>query len=338
MKKIMILIVILSLFFPACSPKRDEVTLKKGTSAYELAKDLSQIVETLDPDINKVLVSTQQFDLTTGEIIQFMEKNLGSQTEQLKQMNAEDLKTYVQRNASILADRKLLLAEVHDSDISISEQEVDQVVNAQAQKSGGMDQFREMLQQNGVEVETFKENIREEMLIQSFLDQEISSHITVTEEDILSAYDTTKSVTVRHILLLTEGKDEPEKAAVLKKMKEIRERALAGEDFAELAKEFSEDPGSKEEGGLYEDIEQGVMVKPFEEAAFQVPVGEISDIVETQYGYHIIKVESREKEDRPLDEVREELRQSIRQSKIEQEFSKYMEKLRAKADLQSFDL
>ncbi|MGM0466769.1 MAG: peptidylprolyl isomerase [Acidobacteriota bacterium] len=338
MKKFMILIVILSLFFPTCSNKKEEVVLKKGTSTYELAKDLSQIVETLDPDINKVLVSSQNFNLTTGEIIQFMEENLGSKAEQLKQMNAENLKQYVQRNASVLADRKLLLAEARDSDVSITKQEVDQVVNAQAEKAGGMDKFREILNSNGITLEIFRGNIQKEMLVQSFLDQKIGSEVTVTDEEILSAYNSPKTVTVRHILLLTQDKEEAEKKAVLEKMKQIQKRAQAGEDFAELAKEFSEDPGSQEKGGLYENIERGVMVKPFEEAAFNVPVGEISDIVETQYGYHIIKVEERQMEERPLDQVRDEIRQNIRQNRIEQEFSRYMDELRSQANIQSFEL
>lgn len=338
MKKFMILIVILPLFFPTCSADKEEVVLKKGTSTYELAKDLSQIVETLDPDINKVLVSSQNFNLTTGEIIQFMEENLGSKAEQLKQMNAENLKQYVQRNASVLADRKLLLAEARDSDVSITKQEVDQVVNAQAEKAGGMDKFREILNSNGITLEIFRGNIQKEMLVQSFLDQKIGSEVTVTDEEILSAYNSPKTVTVRHILLLTQDKEEAEKKAVLEKMKQIQKRAQAGEDFAELAKEFSEDPGSQEKGGLYENIERGVMVKPFEEAAFNVPVGEISDIVETQYGYHIIKVEERQMEERPLDQVRDEIRQNIRQTRIEQEFSRYMDELRSQANIQSFEL
>ncbi|MFW6140700.1 MAG: peptidylprolyl isomerase [Acidobacteriota bacterium] len=338
MKKIMILMVILALFFPACTSTKDEVVLKKGSSTYELAKNLSQIVETLDPDNNKVLISSQNFDITTGEIIQFMEENLGSKTEQLKQMNVENLKEYIQRNASILADRKLILAEAQNSDVAVSSQEIDQIINSQAEKAGGMDKFREMLENNGVEFDTFRNNIREETLIQSFLDQEIGKNINVTEEEIFSTYNSPKTATVRHILLLTQDKEESEKEAVLKKMQQILDRAQAGEDFAELAREFSEDPGSQEKGGLYENIERGVMVEPFEEAAFNVPVGEISDIVETRYGYHIVKVEERQKENRPLDQVREEITQNIRQTKIEHEFSKYMDDLRSKANIQSFEL
>jgi parvulin-like peptidyl-prolyl isomerase len=116
-------------------------------------------------------------------------------------------------------------------------------------------------------------------------------------------------------------------------MQRILIRAREGEDFAQLAKEFTEDPGSKENGGLYEDFGRGVMVKPFEEAAFSVPIGEISDIVETQYGYHILKVIDRKKETRPLEEVKTELENQIRQFKLAQDFQEYMGNLRREAEI-----
>jgi parvulin-like peptidyl-prolyl isomerase len=91
--------------------------------------------------------------------------------------------------------------------------------------------------------------------------------------------------------------------------------ARSGHDFAKLANTYSEDPGSNTKGGLYENIGRGDMVKPFDLAAFNLPVGQISDIVETSYGYHIIKVIERKKEERPLPEVKDELIREILEQK-----------------------
>lgn len=90
-------------------------------------------------------------------------------------------------------------------------------------------------------------------------------------------------------------KTHPEEAKAIEEKKnkanEILQKAKAGEDFAKLATEFSEDPGSKKDGGLYKDVAKGAMVPEFEKAALALEPGQISDLVETKYGYHIIKLE-----------------------------------------------
>jgi len=111
-------------------------------------------------------------------------------------------------------------------------------------------------------------------------------------------------------------------------MEDVLARAKKGEDFAELAKKYSEDPGSKNKGGIYEDFTRGRMVKPFEDAAFGVPVGEISDIVETRYGYHILKVINRKKETRPLEEVRDQLVKKLESTKKRDAYQNFVEKLK----------
>ena len=137
----------------------------------------------------------------------------------------------------------------------------------------------------------------------------------VSDDEIQALYKQDKTATVRHILLTTEGKNEAEKEEVRKKMADILTEARSGADFAELAKQHTDDPGSRDKGGLYEDFGRGKMVKPFEDAAFTVPVGEISDIVETSYGFHIIKVENRKSETRPFDQVRGEIEPQLRNQK-----------------------
>jgi peptidyl-prolyl cis-trans isomerase C len=123
----------------------------------------------------------------------------------------------------------------------------------------------------------------------------------VTDADTKKFYDENpkqfeepEQVRASHILLLTKNKDgtpmtDDQKKATLAKMQDILKRARAGEDFAKLAKEYSEDPGSKDKGGEYT-FPRGQMVKEFEAAAFSLNTNQISDVVTTQYGYHIIKL------------------------------------------------
>ncbi|OPZ72276.1 MAG: Foldase protein PrsA 3 precursor [bacterium ADurb.Bin478] len=112
----------------------------------------------------------------------------------------------------------------------------------------------------------------------------------------------------------------------------ILDRAKAGEDFAALAKQYTEDPGSKNNGGLYENFPRGQMVKPFEDAAFTVPVGQLSDIVETDYGYHILQIVERKKETRPLADVKAELEQQLLREKRRTMTETLLETLKKEAD------
>ena len=126
--------------------------------------------------------------------------------------------------------------------------------------------------------------------------------VNVTDEDVKKFYEDNPArfeepemARASHILLMTNdpktGADLPDeqKAAKRKQMEDILKRARAGEDFAKLAKEYSEDPGSKDKGGEYK-FPKGQMVPEFEAVAFTLNTNQVSDIVTTRYGFHIIKL------------------------------------------------
>src|SRR5262249_41898933 len=111
----------------------------------------------------------------------------------------------------------------------------------------------------------------------------------------------------------------------------------AGTNFADLAKKYSEDPGSKDTGGEYT-FPRGKMVKPFEDAAFTLKPGEISEIIETQYGFHIIKVSEKmpaKKVD--FDKVKEGIRDHLLQLAMQNEVPVYTKQLVKDADVQILD-
>jgi peptidyl-prolyl cis-trans isomerase D len=118
-------------------------------------------------------------------------------------------------------------------------------------------------------------------------------------------YTTPEQVRASHILLKTEGKDD---AAVKSKAEELLKQARGGADFAELAKKNSEDEASAKNGGDLDYFGRGRMVPEFDQAVFAMQPGQISDLVKTQYGYHIIKlVDKKNATTRPLAEVRQQL-------------------------------
>jgi peptidyl-prolyl cis-trans isomerase D len=118
-------------------------------------------------------------------------------------------------------------------------------------------------------------------------------------------YSTPEQVRASHILFKTEGKDE---TAVKTEAEAVLKEAKSGADFAELAKKHSEDEASAKNGGDLDYFSRGRMVKEFEDVAFSLPPGQISDLVKTQFGFHIIKVvDKKAATTRPLEEVRQQI-------------------------------
>lgn len=143
----------------------------------------------------------------------------------------------------------------------------------------------------------------------------LEAGVTTTDAQLQMLYNQNKdqyrspeSVDVQQILLMTQGKPATDEPAIKAKAEDVLKQAKAGADFAELAKKYSDDPGSKDKGGLYAGVVRGQMVPEFEQAAFTVKQGQISDVVKTQYGYHIVKVLKHEDARmKPFEEVKAQI-------------------------------
>ncbi len=140
-------------------------------------------------------------------------------------------------------------------------------------------------------------------------------------------------VRARHILLLyPEGATQAQRDSVQAQAEELRDRARAGADFAALAEEWSEDPGSAARGGDLGFFPRGAMVPPFEEAAFALEPGEVSDVVESQFGLHVIRAEEREFP--AVDEIREQLRTQLHMQRTSQAESIFVAGVEEPANVQ----
>ena len=167
--------------------------------------------------------------------------------------------------------------------------------------------------------------------------------ITVPPSDIqryyndnIQQYQTPEQVKASHILLKTEGKDE---ATVRKQAEEVLKEVKSGGDFAALAKKYSEDEGSKANGGDLDYFGRGRMVPEFENVAFTLPPGQVSDLVKSQFGFHIIKViDKRAGATRPLDEVRaqiqDQLSLQLADQRITDQAAQFTSRIKDMADLE----
>jgi len=169
--------------------------------------------------------------------------------------------------------------------------------------------------------ETPAYKIQAEVQMENFLASrvfaDIAEHTKVEDADLQKYYDAHKAqyeqVHARHILIhtkpLSAGQKEQSDADALAKVQAVRQKIVDGADFATVATQESDDVGSKVKGGDLGTFKRGDMVGPFEQAAFTLKIGELSEPVKSQYGYHLIKVESRES--RTFAEVKPELEKRV---------------------------
>jgi peptidyl-prolyl cis-trans isomerase D len=166
-------------------------------------------------------------------------------------------------------------------------------------------------------------------------DADVQAYYTAHKD----AYNVPEQVKARHILIgVPQGADAKTDAAAKAKAEEVLKQVKAGGDFAALAKANSTDPGSKDSGGELGTFTRGKMVPAFEKAAFALQAGQTSDLVKTDFGYHIIQVEQHDQaHEKPLSEVKPEIVAVLEQQKLGQAEQSYAAQLAAQAKSEGID-
>lgn len=175
------------------------------------------------------------------------------------------------------------------------------------------------------------------LLIFPISEEQLAASIQVPEEQLRAMYQqqqdrfrTQERVRARHILIKTIDRPASEVPALEKKARDLLRQLKAGADFAELARKNSEDPGSASKGGELDWITRGQTVPEFEKAAFSLKPKEISDVVRTQYGFHIIQVlEHEQARLKPFEEVRAELAAEARRAQVYERMQRLADQIRS---------
>jgi peptidyl-prolyl cis-trans isomerase C len=244
-----------------------------------------------------------------------------------------------------LIDKELLYQEAKRQKIVIDEKTVDERLDALKAKFPNEKVFADQMGQVNLSEETLKSQIREELAVQRLLEKDVLINIKVSEQDTQSFYDSNhehfkepEKVRASHILIKSKPDDDPvNKEERRKKLEAVKERLGQGEDFAVLAKEFSHCPSS-EKGGDLGYFARGKMVKPFEEAAFSMKPGEVSDIVVSSFGFHLIKVTDK-KPERIIsyNESKEKIKQHLQRVKFLEEKNSYVAELKKRGKVELYE-
>ena len=223
----------------------------------------------------------------------------------------------------------ILLQEAKKEKITISDDEVEKVISEVKLPPGQT--MESILQLQGYTLDEFKLRLKDQLVIQKLLNETVT--VNVSDEEIKEFFDKNKdafkqqlSVNASHILV----NSSIEADEIVKELKK-------GVNFEELAKEKSLDTGTKESGGNLGVFPKGAMVKEFEDAAFSLKVGEISNPIKTQFGYHIIKVNEKfEEKDATLEDSKDKVEEAVRRQKLNEAALDYIRNLYTSAKIKIY--
>ncbi len=243
-----------------------------------------------------------------------------------------------------LINRELLYQQSQKKGIGIGEAAVNEKLKALKKGFPSEAEFKSALKEAKLSELEVKSQIERGLAIDEFITGHFVEKVTISDNEVRAYYESRpesfkqpEQVRASHILISVDPQaDRSKRSSARKKIEDIRQKLQKGEDFAALAKEFSQGPSSAKGGDLGY-FRRGQMAKPFEDAAFALMPGEVSDVVETKFGYHLIKVIEKKPETTiALEGIREVLGRYLTQEKVQKEVSLYVQKLKENAKVEVY--
>jgi len=308
---------------------------KKLSKEKEKEKEMVKEIVKDDSILPNILAKVDNDIIYKKEI----EKELKEVEEQYNKNNdiplsEEQKKEFIKRKLEQIIDLKLITFYVKDNNIKVSSNEIDSEIDKLKSKYSE-ENFKKMLEINHTTEKELKDRIYQNIITKKVMNREVYSKIEIKEEELKSHYNAfykDGKVKARHILFKIKNKDAKKRAeALLQKIK--KDPSL---DFAKLAKEYSEGPSSVQGGDLGW-FTKNKMVPAFEKAVFALKIGEISGIVETNFGFHIIKLE--DKVVKPFEVIKDQILDELRVSNkklIMEKFNEFKQKLYSKYKVEKF--
>ncbi len=286
--------------------------------------------------VNGQVIPEEAIQFELERLVRFYTEH-GMSQEQIR----AQLQTLVQKAAEQAIGTKLLIDEANRLDLPVRDAEVDEQIEKIMRQVGGQEAFDAARAQQKTDVPTFREQLRRGRRVDKLVEKAVTGVEEPTENDILAhfvahkeEYKAGERVLAQHILITPDGDTAHSKDEAKAKITVIRERVAAGNDFAAEAAVHSMCPSGKE-GGSLGWFARGMMVPEFDEAVFAMKDGEVSDIIETQFGYHIIfKTAHEEAGDADFDAVREKIRDFIRHARRGEAMTAYVDELKDKATIE----
>jgi len=242
-----------------------------------------------------------------------------------------------------MVDKLLLEQEAKKTGIVVKDEEVmDTIRDIARRQNVSLDALKQALDKEGTTLEAYRNEIREQMVRMRILRRDVRSKIAISEEEIgayylkhREEYEGKEAVRIKQILLpYPSGIDEEGKKKLREQAETIRKRIMAGEPFDLMAATYSQGPAAAQ-GGDLGFIEKGLMLPEVDRVAFSLKQDEVSDLVESSLGLHLLKlVDKRGAGVKPIEAVRQEIVDRLEEGKLEVKYEDWMEGLRKRSHIE----
>jgi len=302
-----------------------------------LAKD-SKVPSEKAAEVNGVAIFQEEHANEVNLQLEFLsEQGLLLSKEQITELKNEVLEN--------LIDREILYQESKKTGINVNKKIVDEQLSDVKEHFQSEKEYKNALSTMELSEGDVKNQIKKSLAIGKLIEKKITQKIVVTDKETKSFYDANpnlfkrpEQVKASHILIkVVAGEDKHKKAEAKQKIKEVQTKLKSGQDFSLLAKEYSEDEATSNDGGDLGYFARGEIAKPLEDAAFKTQPNEVTDIIKTQFGYHLIKVYDKKPEQTlAYGEVKDMLTKSIKQEKTEEKTIKYIAELKKNVKIEKY--
>lgn len=350
---LLITAVALSVFAAGCKKETPKEVPQETAPVAEKAVDLTQqgsdlFEQPIQPNPlerqpEDVVLSVNGVNITHGEILQGVQMKISQMGRRVPPQYLSQMQAQLYQNVSSNLVANILLTQAAEkSGLAVSDEELAKEIQTIESNAPEGKTLKEALAENNIEYDEWTKNVRKQMVLQKLVKEKTAdvaeasvADITQFYEENIDQFKTPETVSASHILISVDTNDTSEvKAQKKAQIDQIRADLMAPEaDFAAIAAEKSDCP-SKQQGGSLGSFSRGQMVSEFENAAFTQEIGVVGEVVETQFGYHLIKVTDRKAESvRSLNEVKEQLKEYLTGKKKQEALVAYIEELKSKAEV-----
>jgi len=294
----------------------------------------ADLVDRIVAVVNHEIITLSDLDRTLKPFIENLEKS--------KNVRVDEATIKEARKAALngLINNMLIDQQAARLGIVVTDEDLDKALqDILHEKQLSLSLLKDMLAQNQTTMEDYKEDMRRQIVTMRLIGKEIRSKIGVSKEEIgeyygrhRDAYEGKESVRVQQILIIAkEDEDSEKKSSLRERANKVLELLKRGVSFEQMATEYSQGPAAQD-GGDLGFIEKGIMLPEVDKEAFRLGKGEISNVIESHIGFHIIKItDKRGVGIKPLEDVRDEIKESIANDKAKIKFEEWIQELRKKS-------